>query len=71
MVCIGVCIVNNVPSLVVSQPLFIDQDAKELDSRDGWVGIVQLNLILLRELCPICHFVPISMTLFKSLDDVA
>ena len=70
MVGVGISVVYNIPSLFIGHELFIDEDAKKLNGGDGWMSIIQLDLILLRKLSPVSLLVSGGVTIFKSLDDV-
>ena len=45
MVSVREGVVDDVPSLFKGEHLLIDQDSKKLDGGNGWMGIVQLNLV--------------------------
>lgn len=66
MVGVGEGVVDNVPSLSVVQLLFVKEDAQELNSGDGGVRIVELDLVLGGELRPV-----ISVHLLVASDDVS
>ena len=58
-------VVNNVPGLLEGKLFFIDKDSEQLNSGNSWMSIIQLNLILVRELCE-----SIAVVLLVSSNDI-
>ena len=58
-------VVNNIPSFFKGEHFFINKDSQEFNSCDGWMSIIQLNLIFLWE-----HFESIIVLQFISSNNV-
>ncbi len=52
MVGVGKSIVNDLPSLLLVEVLFVDQNSQKLDNSQSWMSVVQLNAGLFREVLP-------------------
>lgn len=46
-------VVNNFPSLIVGEFLLVNQDSQQLNRRDCWMSVVQLNLVEASEFRPV------------------
>lgn len=53
MVSVGKGVINYLPCFIVGHFLFINQNSKQLNRSDCWMGIIQLDLMFLSELRPI------------------
>lgn len=52
MIGVGKGIVNNLPSLLLIEVLFVDQNSQKLDNSQSWMSVVQLNAGFFREVLP-------------------
>lgn len=53
MVSVGKSLVHDVPSLIPRELLLIYEDTEQLNGGYGGVSVVELDLVLLRELSPV------------------
>jgi hypothetical protein len=49
MVGVRESVINNVPCFFESEFFLIDQDSKQFDSSNNWMGIIELNLVQVSE----------------------
>jgi hypothetical protein len=54
MIGVAECLSDDGPGLIVWKALNVQQDSQKLDGGDGGMSVVELNLVKLRELIPIC-----------------
>ena len=66
VICIGEGVVDDVPRFPVVELLLVQQDPEQLDRRDTWMRVVELDLTFVRELGPV-----IGVLLFVARNDIA
>ena len=70
VVCVCKSFLCDFECFIIRKLFLVNQDSKQFNCRDCWMSVIQLDLILLWEKSPVCHFHIVSVSLLESFDDV-
>lgn len=65
VICVRKGIVHHVPGFFEGEFLFVNKNSKKFDCSDGWMGVVELDFVLLSEFGE-----PVIVLVFVSSDDI-